>query len=613
MNREQDLLIGRQLGAYQVQGTLGEGGMARVYKAYHPRLRREVAIKVIHAQVADRKDFQARFEREAQVIASLEHANIVSIYDFGEEGDLTYLVMQYIAGGTLREQLHNRQPLDFHRAVHYTIQMARALHHAHQHGVIHRDVKPQNMLLSGTDPTHLLLSDFGIAKLYYHNEIAGALPEMLTQSATHNSSLTSVDQIIGTADYMAPEQVNAQPVDARTDVYALGIVLFQMLTGEVPFHSTTLQGLLFQQVYTPPPAVREKNLYVPEVLAQITARAIAKAPADRFPSAEALALALEQARSNATNSSTLGSSPTRFTPLANTIASNPSTFNTHQDNYATSDNERTVAGRSALTPPSSYGVSSGISSPTTNPALKGGNVAVRQRRLPLSYILIAAVLLVGLVIVGSRLLASGGTPSTSGNAGPATAFTEQFQDNSRTWPIGALNQGIEASTPDHGTYTVSVPYNVTAFPYPQKVGSLPDTFTLSATLKEVSGAASILYGLTFHLSENNGHLTTYALIMNNSGTYQVVEYTSAGTSPQLINQGHYSTSGQQTHTLQVSARGSTYTFTIDGKTVDATNGYTSWSNNDLNGGSPGLLLSGPNSASDPATSYQVSLVKLSLA
>src|SRR5262249_42979749 len=154
---ESDSLIGKQLGAYQVQSGLGEGGMARVYKAYHPRLRREVAIKVILSQIADREGFQARFEREAQVVASLEHPNIVSVYDFASEGHLTYLVMQYVGGGTLRNQLRNKRPLEASRSVHYAIQMARALHHAHQRGIVHRDVKPQNMLVSSADPNHLLL------------------------------------------------------------------------------------------------------------------------------------------------------------------------------------------------------------------------------------------------------------------------------------------------------------------------------------------------------------------------------------------------------------------------------------------------------------------------
>src|SRR5438876_8851718 len=277
---ENDPLIGQQLGAYTIQSKLGEGGMARVYKGYHARLRRDVAIKVNLSQIADQEGFKARFEREAQLIASLQHPNIVAVYDFGEIGNLTYLVMQYVGGGTLREQLRGGHALDPRQAILYCQQMARALHHAHLRGIVHRDVKPQNMLVSSSDRNQLLLSDFGIAKMYDNRHEATMLG-ITGGEVRHDPSLTNVDQIVGTAEYISPEQINGKPVDARTDVYALGIVLYQMLVGEVPFHSTTIQGLLFQHVYTPSNPVREVNPYVPEILGHITAKPIAMAPEDR--------------------------------------------------------------------------------------------------------------------------------------------------------------------------------------------------------------------------------------------------------------------------------------------------------------------------------------------
>ncbi|MBV9615289.1 MAG: serine/threonine protein kinase, partial [Ktedonobacteraceae bacterium] len=291
---ERDPLLGQHLGAYQIQHKLGEGGMARVYKAYHARLRRDVAIKVILAHIAGHRDFRVRFEREAQLIASLEHPNIVAVYDFGEEGAITYLVMQYVGGGTLRNQLQDGHPLAPQQAAHYTLQMARALHSAHQRGIVHRDVKPQNMLVSTHNRDHLLLSDFGIAKLF-DGSLDNTWTDTAAENISYNSGQTSADQILGTLEYMAPEQINRKNVDARTDVYALGIVLFQMLTGRVPFLSTTTTGLMYQHVHMPPPRVREFNPAAPEVLEQIAARALEKAPEARFQSAEALALAVESA------------------------------------------------------------------------------------------------------------------------------------------------------------------------------------------------------------------------------------------------------------------------------------------------------------------------------
>src|SRR5579859_3362225 len=291
-----DPLIGKQLGAYLIQSKVGEGGMARVYKGYHARLRRDVAIKVVlSSYTEDHEDFRARFEREAQLIASLEHPNIVSVYDFGEIDTHMYLIMQYVGGGTLRDQLRTGLPLDPRLAASYAMQMARALHHAHQHGIVHRDVKPQNMLVSSNDPEHLLLSDFGIAKLFGSDHDTGKSSSVSSQSLPRDPALTAVDQIVGTAEYMAPEQIQKKHIDARTDVYSLGVVLYQMLTGQTLFKTNTVIELLYRHVTTVPKPAREVNPNVPEVLAQITAKALEKAPEKRFQSAQEMAQALEAA------------------------------------------------------------------------------------------------------------------------------------------------------------------------------------------------------------------------------------------------------------------------------------------------------------------------------
>ncbi|HEU5378886.1 MAG TPA: serine/threonine-protein kinase [Ktedonobacteraceae bacterium] len=621
MSTENDSLIGKQLGAYQIQANLGEGGMARVYKAYHPRLRREVAIKVILSQIAERQGFQARFEQEAQVIANLEHPNIVSVYDFGEEGNLTYLVMQYVGGGILRDQLRGARPIETPRAVHYTIQMARALHHAHQRGIVHRDVKPQNMLISSTDSNHLLLSDFGIAKLFSSGEDS-VISDMPTRSVEQNPQLTSVDQIIGTADYMSPEQVTAKPVDARTDVYALGVVLYQMLTGEVPFHSNTLSGLLFQHVYTPAASVREKNPHIPEILAEITSKALAKAPADRFQTAEAMAQALEYANMNATNplaSLALSHLTTMPYPL-----SGPSTQQTtrppqqwpatgtqnRQDSYATLDDDRTIT-RPRTTS------TSGTALPNTSPGITGAPISLpaRKRQFPLSYMIAAAVLILSVVVFGSRFLlqssGSGNTPNSS--TGQARAFVEDFHDNGRNWPTGNPNPGVTASSPGGGAYRVTISPNTTAFPGPQSAGTLPDTFTLTASIQVTQGKPDASYGLAFHLSEDSSHnISCYALIVDGNGNYQILKYTTSSYS--MVFHGSY-TPNPQTQELKVQAQGSQYSFFVNGTeeqiTIGNQSASTTWSDDTFHSGQLALLLGNSNTARQDAI-FVVTRVQLSI-
>ena len=608
MSTEHDAFIGRQLGTYQIQSRLGEGGMATVYKAYHPRLRREVAIKVISPEVTERASFQARFEREAQVIASLEHTNIVSIYDFGEENDISYLVMQYVGGGTLREQLRGKRPLEPLRATRYAIQMAHALHHAHQRGIVHRDVKPQNMLVSSVDVNHLLLSDFGIAKLYRGGE-ESVIAEMPTRATEADSSLTSVDQIIGTADYMAPEQAHGHAVDARTDVYALGVVLYQMLTGEVPFHSDSLRGLLFQQAYAPPPPVRAKNPQVPEVLAQITARAMAKAPDERFQTAEAMAQALELANANMTDMMDSFMHGTAASPWAafpagtggqavqapaTGIPMRPSTSapQSRQDSFGTLSDARTftnpISRQSSYAGPNTTGNQTPL--PIRLPA---------QRRVPLSYILLALVVIIGLVVVATRVLPgltgnSTNTNTNTNSSSTAQAFTEDFHSNNRNWQQGGtLGNGVQAQVSSN-QYVITTSENYTSFAYPQAVGKLPTSFTLTAKMEETVQSSTLFYGLAFHFTEiNSGSIQSYALLINNAGDYLVDEYTPGKASPGELFSGTFTaTSGTQA--LQVKAQGTQYTFTIDGKTVyTGLNNVTTLSNSDIQDGSLALVVTGP--------------------
>lgn len=269
-------LVGQKFGPYEVTAKIGEGGMAVVYKGYQQSLNRYVAIKVLRAELAQDKEFVERFRREALSVADLSHPNILHVYDAGFSDGVYYIVMAFVDGGSLKEMIM-RGPLDMDYAISVVAQVADALHHAHQHGLVHRDVKPNNILM--TRDGRPLLTDFGIAK------------------AVHESTgLTRTGTSIGTPEYMAPEQIQGQKVDARTDIYALGIVLYESLTGWTPFTTTTPVATLYKQVNEPPPPLRQANINIPVWLEDVALKALEKSPQDRFQQASDFAEALRQRR-----------------------------------------------------------------------------------------------------------------------------------------------------------------------------------------------------------------------------------------------------------------------------------------------------------------------------
>ncbi len=608
---ERDPLIGRHLGAYQIQLKLGEGGMARVYKAYHARLRRDVAIKVILAQIAGQGDFRTRFEREAQLVASLEHPNIVAVYDFGEEGVIPYLVMQYVGGGTLRDQLEDGHPLPPLQAAHYALQMARALHAAHQRGIVHRDVKPQNMLVSAHNRNQLLLSDFGIAKLFDSSQDT-TWSDTTTGNSGYSSGQTSADQILGTLEYMAPEQINRKDVDARTDVYALGVVLFQMLTGRVPFLSSTTTGLMYQHVHVAPPLVHDLNPAVPATLTQITAKALAKVPAARFQSAQAMAQALESAMNG--RETGYGKSEQGF------INDAPiSTAHNYPGQPLGYPDMRTAPGMSSYQPPSvpsapesAYGqqFSRSMQEQHTGPTpgerqldratTAGGkqNIlpappAIRARKpISMQMIIGIAVLVVALALLVMRFQSFIGGNSTSQagqSTGPATAFTETFTNNNAGWPEGSIN-GLTSSV-DSGHYTLSTDPGNTYFPYPSKIGSLPKNFTLIAQIRQDKGATTVAYGIVFYL--NGQARSCYAFLITDAGRYALLRYDNGTSGPPLWEgQSRAILSNHKSNTLQATVRNGTFSFKINGHLVPLKNG-TSIKDMTYESGQPGLLVTGP--------------------
>lgn len=269
-------LVGRVFGPYRLIEGVGRGGMAEVYLAEDERLDRQVAVKILPAAMAMDQTFRARFEREARAAARLQHPHILSVYDFGEQDGIPYLVMPYITGGSLAQIIATaRGPLPLNKVAQWLEEMASALQYAHDQGIIHRDVKPGNMLVGPGE--HLLLSDFGIAKV------------MDTTTA-----LTNTGTSVGSPEYMAPEQAKGG-ADYRSDIYALGIVLYQMLTGRVPFSASTPMQVMLQHVQEPPPAPRTLNPALSPQVEAVVLHALAKDPNQRFQSASQLAEAFKAA------------------------------------------------------------------------------------------------------------------------------------------------------------------------------------------------------------------------------------------------------------------------------------------------------------------------------
>jgi serine/threonine protein kinase len=267
-------LIGRTLGQYRIVEQIGVGGMATVFKACQPALDRYVAIKVLPSFNAKQPGFNERFFREARATASLHHPNILPVYDFGQERGYSFIVMRYVEGArTLSEVM--KEPLDLAMVADIIGQVAAALDHAHARKIIHRDVKPTNVLMDGD---WALLTDFGLARM--------------TEASM---KLTGTGVGIGTPAYMSPEQGQGLPVDHRTDIYSLGVILFEMLTGQIPHNAETPLAIILKRMMEPLPLPRSFNPAIPEAVERVILKALADEPGDRFASAGALAAALQQA------------------------------------------------------------------------------------------------------------------------------------------------------------------------------------------------------------------------------------------------------------------------------------------------------------------------------
>ncbi|MBZ0315823.1 MAG: protein kinase [Anaerolineae bacterium] len=274
-------LTGRTLGKYELVERLGRGGMADVYKAIQRGMERFVAVKVMHGHLAESEDFVVRFKREAQSVGNLRHPHIVQVIDFDVEGDVYYMVMEYIKGGTLKTYIQQKGALPVDEALRVTGQLSDALAYAHQHGMIHRDIKPANVMFTDNSFTHPVLTDFGIARIL------------------GQSGITMSGAFIGTPAYMSPEAGRGTKVDERSDIYSMGIMLYEMVTGTVPYDADTPFAIVMKHINDPLPSPRRFNVNLPNAVEVVVLKALSKDPEDRYQTAGDLRKAVQKAREDA--------------------------------------------------------------------------------------------------------------------------------------------------------------------------------------------------------------------------------------------------------------------------------------------------------------------------
>jgi len=484
-------LIGQTLGQYEITALLGAGGMASVYRARQTSMERDVAIKVIKPELAEslsdakRQEFLKRFEREARMIASLSHAHILKVFDYGKRDDMVYLVMELLSGGSLAN-LISQGALPLGRVGDLLKQISSALDYAHRNGIIHRDLKPQNVLLDNDG--NGFLTDFGIAKLL-----------------SSTSALTQGGSAMGTPAYMAPEQWRGETVDGRADVYSLGVMLFEMLSGSMPFESDTPFRMMHMHIYEQPRSIYSLMSDIPRGVDEIIEKALAKNPEERYSSAGQLAAAFFEVMgstistwkrpANAPTGPTTGDTGTddlklTLVPIAESDSNGTDILRPASGAIAKPINNAPTASLSATATSAPSSGKIPAAAPAEKPA--GG-----QSRNGLLLIVVVVVVLVGIgiAIVASQSNKSGGQGAALAATSTVTASPTFTATASSTATATATATATNTATPT-STATATFTPSLTWTPTPSgvvatvisdnlQVFSGPGTsFTVLGTLKK---------------------------------------------------------------------------------------------------------------------------------
>ena len=548
---------------YEIQSEIGRGGMAAVYLAYDPNFRRNVAVKLVSSNLQENLVFRERFEREAHLIAKIEHPAIVPVYDFGEQDNQSYLVMRYMPGGSLTNKI-KEGALTYRYATQIVSQIAPALDAVHSQGIVHRDLKPGNILFDGFG--NPAISDFGIAHF-------SAATTDLTGSA-----------VIGTPSYMSPEQVRGDgDLDGRSDIYALGVILFEMLTGRGPFHAGTPLSVAMKHLSEPVPSIRSSRPDLPMEVERILNRAMAKDREMRYPNASELALELRALlntfRDDITPAPIHGGTPhgeERSTEIdvdedsqqALDSSSAPPLEVLQQSNTDPSQEFRAAK----VSPPGSIDQSS-----------KPGTSVKRSSRKPLQIAAIAGLGLF-LVILCSSLglfgtLASLGFPSLfsaqTSTAPPTTAatpsqtatnasnvqdivpFSDDFSNPNSGWPASENAQGKYSYQADE--YHISV-YEMNAAPW-TSTNRQDDNVSISVDARPVTEGANGYYGLLCRIRDDQNF---YYFVIQNNGDYAIGKYKEGVFQPLEGWRGSDAIHpGNQTNHLQADCVGNTLRFYVN--------------------------------------------------